>query len=266
MAAGHARIDLDAQTVTYGDAASSFEIDPEIKRRLLNGLDDIGVTLELRRHDRGLRARAGAGRAQSPTCDERPATGTRAATTASPRRRWRWRARCSSRLPLEGDETVLDAGCGSGRVTELLLERLPDGGVMAVDAAPSMVEQARERFAGEPRVTVLQPGPRRARARRAGRRRLLERRLPLDPGSRRPVRAPARRAAARRAARGPVRREGQHRRASAASPTRWPQSRPTRRTWRLRGALELRRPGGDRGAAAARRLRGGRAAGSSPGR
>src|SRR4051794_37241859 len=48
------------------------------------------------------------------------------------------------RLPLRGDETVLDAGCGSGRVTAMLLERLPDGHVIAVDGAPSMVEQARE--------------------------------------------------------------------------------------------------------------------------
>jgi trans-aconitate 2-methyltransferase len=61
------------------------------------------------------------------------------------------------RLPLEGHETVLDAGCGSGRVTELVLDRVPDGGVVAVDAAPSMIEQARERFAGEPRVRVLDP-------------------------------------------------------------------------------------------------------------
>ena len=47
------------------------------------------------------------------------------------------------RLALRGDETVLDAGCGSGRVTKLLLERLPRGRVIAVDAAPSMVEEAR---------------------------------------------------------------------------------------------------------------------------
>jgi trans-aconitate 2-methyltransferase len=47
------------------------------------------------------------------------------------------------RLPLAGDETVLDAGCGSGRVTQLLLERLPRGHVIAVDAAPAMVEEAR---------------------------------------------------------------------------------------------------------------------------
>ena len=48
------------------------------------------------------------------------------------------------RLVLAGDETVLDAGCGTGNVTRLLLERLPRGRVIAVDAAPSMVEQARE--------------------------------------------------------------------------------------------------------------------------
>jgi trans-aconitate 2-methyltransferase len=48
------------------------------------------------------------------------------------------------RLVLRGDETVLDAGCGTGNVTRILLERLPHGRVIAVDAAPSMVEQARE--------------------------------------------------------------------------------------------------------------------------
>ena len=46
MDAGEARIDLEAQTVTYGDATASFDIDAEIKRRLLGGLDDIGVTLQ----------------------------------------------------------------------------------------------------------------------------------------------------------------------------------------------------------------------------
>ena len=45
MAAGEARIDLESQTVTADDSTFSFEIDGETKRRLLNGLDDIGVTL-----------------------------------------------------------------------------------------------------------------------------------------------------------------------------------------------------------------------------
>jgi trans-aconitate 2-methyltransferase len=54
-----------------------------------------------------------------------------------------WAQRVLERLPLRGDETVLDAGCGSGRVTQMLLDRLPRGQVVAVDSAPSMVEHAR---------------------------------------------------------------------------------------------------------------------------
>jgi trans-aconitate 2-methyltransferase len=57
------------------------------------------------------------------------------------------------RLPLRGDETVLDAGCGSGRVTAMLLDRLPDGHVVAVDSAQSMVEHARQALGD--RATVI---------------------------------------------------------------------------------------------------------------
>ena len=65
-----------------------------------------------------------------------------------------WARGTVDRLELRGDETVLDAGCGSGRVTRMLLDRLPDGHVLAVDAAPSMVEQARENLGD--RATVWQ--------------------------------------------------------------------------------------------------------------
>jgi trans-aconitate 2-methyltransferase len=58
----------------------------------------------------------------------------------------RWGSSVLERLPLQGDETVLDAGCGSGRVTEQLLERLPEGRVIAADAAPSMLVEARRRL------------------------------------------------------------------------------------------------------------------------
>jgi trans-aconitate 2-methyltransferase len=58
------------------------------------------------------------------------------------------------RLPLHGDETVLDAGCGTGRVTALLLDRLPEGRVVAVDSAPSMVDRARAALSQD-RATVL---------------------------------------------------------------------------------------------------------------
>jgi len=46
MEAGEATIDLERQTVAFGGREARFEIDPEIKRRLLGGLDDIGVTLQ----------------------------------------------------------------------------------------------------------------------------------------------------------------------------------------------------------------------------
>jgi trans-aconitate 2-methyltransferase len=64
---------------------------------------------------------------------------------------FRWGAVVVGRLELDGTETVLDAGCGSGRVTELLLERLPHGSVIALDGSPSMIETARQRLvsAGE---------------------------------------------------------------------------------------------------------------------
>jgi 3-isopropylmalate/(R)-2-methylmalate dehydratase small subunit len=45
MAAGSASIDLAAQEVRWSGGRASFEIDAEIKRRLLEGLDDIGATL-----------------------------------------------------------------------------------------------------------------------------------------------------------------------------------------------------------------------------
>ena len=59
----------------------------------------------------------------------------------------RWGAEVLERLPLDGDETVLDAGCGTGRVTELLLARLPRGRVVALDASAAMLGEARGRLA-----------------------------------------------------------------------------------------------------------------------
>ena len=40
------------------------------------------------------------------------------------------------RLQLRGDGVVIDAGCGSGRVTQALLERLPHGRIIGVDGSP----------------------------------------------------------------------------------------------------------------------------------
>ena len=46
MAAGSARVDLEAQTVSWDGGEARFEIDPDTKHRLLNGLDEIGLTLQ----------------------------------------------------------------------------------------------------------------------------------------------------------------------------------------------------------------------------
>jgi trans-aconitate 2-methyltransferase len=59
-----------------------------------------------------------------------------------------WGMEVLKRLELRGDEAAIDAGCGSGRVTEELLKRLPGGSVLAVDASEAMVEKARERMGG----------------------------------------------------------------------------------------------------------------------
>jgi trans-aconitate 2-methyltransferase len=59
-----------------------------------------------------------------------------------------WGRAVLGRLALDGDETVLDAGCGSGRVTRLLAERLAEGRVIGVDGSPSMIDKAREQLAG----------------------------------------------------------------------------------------------------------------------
>lgn len=57
---------------------------------------------------------------------------------------YEWGLEVLGRLDLAGNEFVMDAGCGSGRVTAKLLERLPNGRVLCVDASEQMIEKARE--------------------------------------------------------------------------------------------------------------------------
>jgi trans-aconitate 2-methyltransferase len=58
------------------------------------------------------------------------------------------------RLELRGDETILDAGCGSGRLTQLVVQRVPCGRVIGVDQSASMIEAARRRVGDDADLRV----------------------------------------------------------------------------------------------------------------
>lgn len=60
-----------------------------------------------------------------------------------------WGKKVLARVPLRGDEHVLDAGCGTGRLTRELLEALPDGQVTALDISVNMLRTAEEHLVPE---------------------------------------------------------------------------------------------------------------------
>jgi trans-aconitate 2-methyltransferase len=55
---------------------------------------------------------------------------------------FQWGLPVLARLPLRGDEMVVDVGCGTGRLTARLLERLPRGRVIAIDLSTNMISTA----------------------------------------------------------------------------------------------------------------------------
>lgn len=67
----------------------------------------------------------------------------------------RWGEAVLDRLKLAGDECVFDAGCGSGRVTERLCERLPHGRIIALDRSAAMVVEAQHRLAAYPKRVMV---------------------------------------------------------------------------------------------------------------
>src|SRR6266567_5322815 len=60
-----------------------------------------------------------------------------------------WGKKVLARLSLRGDEVVLDAGCGTGRLTADLLEVLPSGRVVGVDLSQNMLHSARQHLAAQ---------------------------------------------------------------------------------------------------------------------
>jgi trans-aconitate 2-methyltransferase len=60
----------------------------------------------------------------------------------------RWGASVLDAIAFRGDERVLDAGCGTGAQTARILERIPRGHAIALDASSAMLEVARRELAG----------------------------------------------------------------------------------------------------------------------
>jgi trans-aconitate methyltransferase len=65
-----------------------------------------------------------------------------------------WGKKVLSRLSLRGDEVVLDAGCGTGRLTADLLQALPHGRVVEIDLSQNMLRSAREHLSAQPNAEV----------------------------------------------------------------------------------------------------------------
>jgi trans-aconitate 2-methyltransferase len=68
---------------------------------------------------------------------------------------YQWGLEVLDRLNPQPSESIVDAGCGSGRVTEKLVERLPDGRVVGVDGSAEMIKVAAKKFTGDDRVTLI---------------------------------------------------------------------------------------------------------------
>jgi trans-aconitate 2-methyltransferase len=68
-----------------------------------------------------------------------------------------WGQAVLDRLTLAGGETVLDVGCGTGRLTALLLDRLPQGRAVGIDLSTAMLATARKELpaAARPRAAFV---------------------------------------------------------------------------------------------------------------
>lgn len=71
---------------------------------------------------------------------------------------FRWGLQVLERVAVRGDETLLDAGCGTGRLTAELAKKVPKGRILACDLSENMVERAKEYLEPQfgPRVRVFQ--------------------------------------------------------------------------------------------------------------
>ena len=92
-----------------------------------------------------------------------------AAYDALPLPHEQWGIRTIAALNLEPNETLLDAGCGTGRDAQLALEQLTNGSLVCVDQSSTMLDQCRNRFSQDLRVRIMEGD--------------LDKALPVEPGS-----------------------------------------------------------------------------------
>lgn len=92
-----------------------------------------------------------------------------AAYDALPLPHEQWGIRTIAALNLQPNETLLDAGCGTGRDAQLALEKLTNGSLVCVDQSSTMLDQCRNRFGQDTRVRILEGD--------------LDKALPVGPGS-----------------------------------------------------------------------------------
>lgn len=92
-----------------------------------------------------------------------------AAYDALPLPHEQWGIRTIAALNLQPNETLLDAGCGTGRDAQLALEQLTNGSLVCVDQSSTMLDQCRNRFSQDLRVRIMEGD--------------LDKALPVEPGS-----------------------------------------------------------------------------------
>lgn len=57
-----------------------------------------------------------------------------------------WAKELIAKLQLKGSESILDIGCGDGKMTVEIAAQLPEGDVLGVDSSPDMIALARKKF------------------------------------------------------------------------------------------------------------------------
>lgn len=60
-----------------------------------------------------------------------------------------WAEELIGKLGIRGDESLLDIGCGDGKITARIAGLLPRGQVVGLDASPEMIQLARSRCGGK---------------------------------------------------------------------------------------------------------------------